>query len=451
MAGDYSHTMARSDNTRRRAPSATNTQAHQEPSTIRHYTAVDASLNPYFPAPAPSIQDYAYQHPSGSYLASPYQSWSHHTGAGNEYLPQQQSEPQSSTGSERTSWRADTQSFAAATSSISTPSDHWNLRHLRMMDSSQERFGSPLPFTIDRLESLQHRSNEASPRTSLMPGGQSDSFWDSRDLYVNPASLQLSERFQSQDGAEPWSSFNSRCRTPDRGHTTQEQRAIPWSSDDLDPVSTALLGSMHGASIQPEHPQISEKAFNSDIKTIMDGLSNSQILESNLQHLRRASREINHPGTVSPDRVAFQYRLDRAETPQSAETDVAYCQQDNLVVWSPDCNPSSPSTDSSRMSMTSFSQPTVLYCSHPGCGEMFRGIHRRGSLNRHVRRKHRGSPGDHPCAESSCDRTFNRSDSRLKHYRKHHPWLSDGLPVPRGSQSTQSSGSSRRPAGRGAG
>jgi hypothetical protein len=90
------------------------------------------------------------------------------------------------------------------------------------------------------------------------------------------------------------------------------------------------------------------------------------------------------------------------------------------------------STDSSPMSITSSVDPEVLYCSAPGCEQNFHGKHRKGSLNRHMRRKHRGSPADHPCAEPSCSRTFNRSDSRLKHYRKHHPWLANRRDVPRG-------------------
>jgi hypothetical protein len=78
---------------------------------------------------------------------------------------------------------------------------------------------------------------------------------------------------------------------------------------------------------------------------------------------------------------------------------------------SPDRNPSSPSSDSSRLSITSSSEPEILYCNDPSCGETFRGKYRRGSLNRHKRLKHRGSSGIHPCAEPSCYRIFQRSET----------------------------------------
>ena len=95
-------------------------------------------------------------------------------------------------------------------------------------------------------------------------------------------------------------------------------------------------------------------------------------------------------------------------------------------------NPSSPSSESDRMSITSSSDPVVLYCSVPGCDMKFHGNYRRDSLSRHIRRKHRGTLGDYPCAVPDCFGTFKRSDSRLKHYRRHHPWLDDRPPASRG-------------------
>lgn len=445
----HDHFDARSGNTRRRVQPATNTQAYHEPMTIRRYRGVDVTSNTYAPAPTPSVQGPAYQHPNGPYQVSPCQSLSRHTEAGNEYLPHYQAEPRSSTGSERTSWCAYTQSSDAATSSISTPSEHQSLQHPRMTDPYRGQTHSLLPSTTSRLGPLQQRSNEADPRISPMPDGHSNSFWDPRNLYVDPARLQFSEGYQSQDEVAPWSSFNSRYQAPERGYTDQEQEETLWGSGNLGGVSTALLGCDNGISIQPEHQETSERAFNSDIENIiMEDLSNSQILESNAPHLQQASYGVNHPRNNVPlDRVAFRYRLDRAETPHNTETDVAYVQQNNLLVYlspvprSPDHDASSPSTVSSPMSITPSSEPAELQCSAPGCGETFHGKYRRGSLNRHMRLKHRGSPGNYPCAERSCIKTFKRSDARLKHYRRHHPWRANGPPVPRGPQGTQSTGS----------
>lgn len=81
------------------------------------------------------------------------------------------------------------------------------------------------------------------------------------------------------------------------------------------------------------------------------------------------------------------------------------------------------------------SRRVILCCRVSGCGKTF---YRRGDLNRHMRSKHRDLPGDHPCAEPRCGKTFNRSDSRLEHYLEHHPWLANGPwlakgpPIPRG-------------------
>lgn len=48
-----------------------------------------------------------------------------------------------------------------------------------------------------------------------------------------------------------------------------------------------------------------------------------------------------------------------------------------------------------------------------------------------MRQKH-SPPEAHPCAEPDCGKMFNRSDSLLKHYRQHHPWLSKRPPARRG-------------------
>ena len=89
------------------------------------------------------------------------------------------------------------------------------------------------------------------------------------------------------------------------------------------------------------------------------------------------------------------------------------------------------STDSSSscLSITSSSEPAVMTCD--GCGATFTGQYRRGNLRRHKRRMHNSKPGAYQCPEPDCHRYFNRSDARLKHYRKHHPHLMTAPPVPR--------------------
>lgn len=80
-----------------------------------------------------------------------------------------------------------------------------------------------------------------------------------------------------------------------------------------------------------------------------------------------------------------------------------------------------------------FLEPVVLYCGVPGCEQSFQGKYRKGNLNRHMRHKHRAPLSVYPCAEPHCGKTFARSDARLKHHRRHHPWL---MSEPRPASST---------------
>ena len=64
------------------------------------------------------------------------------------------------------------------------------------------------------------------------------------------------------------------------------------------------------------------------------------------------------------------------------------------------------------------------------CGKRFAGEYSRRNLSRHMNQKHEEAERMYPCKE--CDRTFMRSDARLKHYRKHHPNLDVGPPIQRG-------------------
>ncbi|KAI8936496.1 hypothetical protein NX059_006901 [Plenodomus lindquistii] len=76
----------------------------------------------------------------------------------------------------------------------------------------------------------------------------------------------------------------------------------------------------------------------------------------------------------------------------------------------------------SEGSMTSASVPDILVCDN--CGTQFRGIYRKGNLARHARLKHKGETETvYVCEECPNERTFKRKDARLKHYRKHHPYL----------------------------
>ncbi|KAH7085719.1 hypothetical protein BKA63DRAFT_24887 [Paraphoma chrysanthemicola] len=80
--------------------------------------------------------------------------------------------------------------------------------------------------------------------------------------------------------------------------------------------------------------------------------------------------------------------------------------------------PSSPSgTD---VSITSSHVPACLQCTEDGCGREFHGEYRRGNLYRHLRLKHGEKVREYRCEVDGCNKSFQRQDARLKHYRNRH-------------------------------
>lgn len=70
--------------------------------------------------------------------------------------------------------------------------------------------------------------------------------------------------------------------------------------------------------------------------------------------------------------------------------------------------------------------PEVLPCGRGNCRAEFKGEYRKGNRARHWRVRHGGSDGsakNFECEDTSCNKTFYRSDARLNHYRKQHPSL----------------------------
>ncbi|KAF2849476.1 hypothetical protein T440DRAFT_127639 [Plenodomus tracheiphilus IPT5] len=71
--------------------------------------------------------------------------------------------------------------------------------------------------------------------------------------------------------------------------------------------------------------------------------------------------------------------------------------------------------DSSKSDITT----DTVTCAH--CGTQFRGRFRQGNLARHVKHSHGATRPRYHCLAHGCDKTFNRTDARLKHTRKQHP------------------------------
>jgi hypothetical protein len=106
----------------------------------------------------------------------------------------------------------------------------------------------------------------------------------------------------------------------------------------------------------------------------------------------------------------------------------------NLVVpeWQPPST--SPSPTPSIASVTPSHYPDVLSCQEQGCEAKYKGKYRLGTLQRHMRQKH-GVQRVYYCGDPGCNKSFQRSDARLKHYRNYHRYLA---PKEKQSRSTQS-------------
>jgi hypothetical protein len=135
-----------------------------------------------------------------------------------------------------------------------------------------------------------------------------------------------------------------------------------------------------------------------------------------------------NPQILSPEPIAETVEVLHlmSQNQTSSEQENSHLEDEKTI----DGPPNSPgflsdvsgSNTSSLKSFSSSSEAGQISCSVPDCGVTFGGKHRKSKLRRHLRRKHPGLPS-YSCAEPECGKAFMRSDSRLKHYLKHHPWL----------------------------
>lgn len=132
-----------------------------------------------------------------------------------------------------------------------------------------------------------------------------------------------------------------------------------------------------------------------------------------------------------PERVRCQFRVAREGTPldltamgTTTPLAIPLVEESAHTEQCPRIPMSGSSTSpSSELSIASSSVPEALSCHAKGCSVIFQGQYRKGNLARHIRLQHRGGNGAYPCEDTHCSRSFKRSDARLKHYRKHHPYL----------------------------
>lgn len=78
----------------------------------------------------------------------------------------------------------------------------------------------------------------------------------------------------------------------------------------------------------------------------------------------------------------------------------------------------------------------ALRCSHEGCKAEFKKSWGKGNLARHLRMKHKNGGRCYICEANGCALVFQRSDARLRHYRKKHPELVKGPMRPRKASSS---------------
>jgi hypothetical protein len=111
------------------------------------------------------------------------------------------------------------------------------------------------------------------------------------------------------------------------------------------------------------------------------------------------------PGQSLPDRTALRRSSGQTSNHSSNNLQVP-------IPESPSSRPSSPSSSTAS---------DVLHC--PYCSARFKGTYRQGNYGRHRRQKHLGQPVLLACESIGCDKTFQRTDARGKHYQRHHPEL----------------------------
>ncbi|RAQ99457.1 hypothetical protein DDE82_008232 [Stemphylium lycopersici] len=81
-----------------------------------------------------------------------------------------------------------------------------------------------------------------------------------------------------------------------------------------------------------------------------------------------------------------------------------------------------PSPSPKHLNTSTIAAGNTLLCNV--CKAKFTGLYRRGNLARHVKHQHaNASKVPYMCRLAGCLKVFARSDARLKHERKQHPWL----------------------------
>lgn len=203
--------------------------------------------------------------------------------------------------------------------------------------------------------------------------------------------------------------------------------AIPATSDPLVPMTSFPTTSGHpniddtsvlaGISswCSDDHPTASPSRFNSHLNDLM-----------------RSSLEPTIRPVPLDTLVPHSNRLVRFESPQEAtnsplelsSSSTIYPDGESLSIFtSEDFSLSGMTCNSTISSTNSTESEAVLHCQVPDCSMSFRGKYRKGNMARHMRHRHSSSAAHSRCADPECNKVFNRSDSRLKHYRRCHPSL----------------------------
>lgn len=153
------------------------------------------------------------------------------------------------------------------------------------------------------------------PQQSIL-GVQSGSSVDLASPCVDPAQLQLSYPFGSQTGTAPWSTANPRVGDFQSASVEQAPKASSMHRPTLSSTSAAAYSGGDWSSRYSEVPDMSETAFSSDVEDIVNScITLRDVKERGRAVDQRTNRSVHTEGEMSRNAVAFQYRVEREETP----------------------------------------------------------------------------------------------------------------------------------------
>lgn len=275
-------------------------------------------------------------------------------------------------------------------------------RHDAYNTSYEERYFAPTsgsfepPSTHASVAASLHHPNQSSHDRAAY-GDPLDSLWEPEELMdweftdTTPAPLSFEAHHLQGLGHQSW------VYDPYSGHTRSASHQSP-------PILSLTEFDQHGS-----YPSGNSTGVGKDTESALEA----------------ALRYEPSRGILTPNVYESQFRqpwsswnLTGSEGLTAANLSMLELPQDSDLSVS---SRRSVSTYHNASSASAVSSSIHGQC--PTCGQLFSGKYRKGNLGRHIRLKHHGSGPHYPCQDDYCSKVFFRQDARLKHYRRHHPYL----------------------------